>query len=89
MDEEGDIDPNKRKLTRNQRFKFTYNTQLIKENPYYLKDKSIKKFNEALLRQFKEDGDISGTQIKEFATVNGFSNKQLWIDINILMYQEY
>ena len=91
LDEEGEIDPNKRKLELNQKFKFTYNTQLIKENPYFVKDKRIKQFVDATKRYIKNEhpDGVSDTKIKEFAEINGFNNHEIWIGSNILMYQGF
>jgi len=85
--EDGEIDSNKRKLTMKQRFKFTYNTQLVKENPYYLKDKSILKCTDAIKRYVVNRGETNDTEINEFAEINGFKKRNVWIGINILMYQ--
>lgn len=95
LDEEGDIDYNKRKLTSKQRFKFTYNTQLIKENQYYLKDKAILRFTDSIKRYIKNEhvnsigNEITDSDIKEFAEVNGFESNYVWIGSNILMYQGF
>lgn len=95
LDEEGEIDPNKRKLTNKQRFKFTYNTQLIKENPYYLKDKTILKYADAIKRYVinvfvkKDLYEVTDNYINEFAYLNGFKNGKVWISLNVLMYQGF